>query len=183
LAAFVDHFAIERSGERCVMSDQQPAMTAEREAEQTPDRFSAERDSGEQASGEQASGGQPPGAEPEVVYDRKGQLEQIQSGLLPAEKVIAVYDAIGAGTGFIGLTNRRVIIQDKSFVGEKMALTSIPYSKVTAVSVLSNKSWAGSFFSSGSIVIHAGTSRYEIEFRGAEKSQHVHNTILYYIGH
>ncbi|SDX99105.1 PH domain-containing protein [Micromonospora pattaloongensis] len=116
-----------------------------------------------------------------VIFDRREQLQQIQSGLLDGEQVIAVYDAIGAGTGFIGLTNRRVIIQDKSFVGKKVAITSIPYSKITSVSVVSNKSWGGSFFSTGAIAIHVGTHSYEIEFRGDQKSHHVHNVILHYI--
>ncbi|HET8659548.1 MAG TPA: PH domain-containing protein [Micromonosporaceae bacterium] len=116
-----------------------------------------------------------------VAYDRQEQLAQIQSGLLPNEEIIAVYDAIGTGTGFIGVTDRRVIIQDKSFVGKKVAITSIPYSKVTSVSVLSNKSWAGEFFSTGSIAIHVGTHTYEVEFRGAQKAHHVHNVILHYI--
>ena len=53
------------------------------------------------------------------VYDSKGQFQQIQSGLLEGEQIIAVYDAVGAGTGFIGLTNRRIIIQDKSFAGKR----------------------------------------------------------------
>src|SRR3954467_15635546 len=117
----------------------------------------------------------------DVIYDNKGQLQQIESGLLDGEQIIAVYDAIGVGTGFIGLTDRRVIVQDKSFVGKKVAITSIPYSKITSVSVVSNKSWAGSFFSSGSIAIHVGTQTYEVDFRGEEKSQHVHNVILHYI--
>src|SRR3954464_8191501 len=116
----------------------------------------------------------------DVVYDNKGQLEQVQSGLLEGEQVIAVYDAIGAGTGFIGLTNRRVIIQDKSFVGKRIAITSIPYSKISSVSVVSNKSWAGQFFSSGTIAINVGTHSYEVEFRGNEKTHHVHNVILHY---
>ncbi|GIG58371.1 hypothetical protein Lfu02_27430 [Longispora fulva] len=116
-----------------------------------------------------------------IVYDRKEQLSQIQSGLMPGEEIIAVYDAIGVGTGFIGLTNRRVIIQDKSFVGKKVAITSIPYSKISSVSVVSNKSWAGSYFSTGSIAVHVGTHTYEIDFRGADKSQHAHNVILHYI--
>jgi hypothetical protein len=87
----------------------------------------------------------------EVVYDRKEQYQQIVSGLMPGEQIIAVYDAIGTGTGFLGLTDKRVIVQDKSFVGKRIALTSIPYDKVSAVSVVSNKSLAGSFFSSGAI--------------------------------
>src|SRR3954462_14821299 len=113
----------------------------------------------------------------QAKYDRREQYEQIVSGLLPGETIIAVYDAVGVGTGFIGLTDRRVIIQDKSFVGKKVAITSIPYAKITSVSVVSNKSWAGSFFSSGSIAIHVGTHTYEIDFRGGQKSQHVHYVI------
>jgi hypothetical protein len=117
----------------------------------------------------------------DIVFDRREQLQQIESGLLEGEQIIAVYDAVGAGTGFIGLTHRRVIIQDKSFVGRKIAITSIPYSKITSVSVVSNKSWGGSFFSTGAIAINVGTHIYEIEFRGDRKSHHVHNVILYYI--
>ncbi|MFF5079808.1 PH domain-containing protein [Actinoplanes sp. NPDC000266] len=116
----------------------------------------------------------------EVIYDSKGQYEQVQSGLLDGETIIAVYDAIGAGTGFIGLTNRRIIIQDKSFVGKRFAITSIPYSKVSSVSVVSNKSWAGQFFSTGTIAITVGTHTYEVEFRGSDKTHHVHNVILHY---
>ncbi|MGN9908740.1 PH domain-containing protein [Phytohabitans sp. LJ34] len=117
----------------------------------------------------------------QVIHDRREQLRQIRSGLLDGEEVIAVYDAIGAGTGFIGLTTRRVIIQDKSFVGKRVAITSIPYQKVTSVSVVSNKSWGGEFFSTGSIAINVGTHTYEVEFRGAQKAHHVHNVILHYI--
>lgn len=116
-----------------------------------------------------------------ATYDRRDQLQQIQSGLLDGEDIIAVYDATGTGTGFIGLTNRRVIIQDKSFLGKRFAITSIPYSKITSVSVVSDKSWKGSFFSTGSIAIHVGTLTYEMQFRGEQKSHHVHNVILHYI--
>ena len=115
-----------------------------------------------------------------ATYDRKEQFQQIQSGLLNGEQIIAVYDAIGTGTGFIGVTDRRVIIQDRSFVGKRFAITSIPYAKITSVSVVSNKSWGGSFFSTGAIAIHVGAHTYEVEFRGAEKSHHVHNVILHY---
>lgn len=117
----------------------------------------------------------------DIPHDRAEQLQQIQSGLLDNEQIIAVYDATGTGTGFLGLTDRRVIIQDKSFVGKKIAITSIPYSKITSVSVVSNKSWAGSFFSSGAIAIHVGPHTYEVQFRGEQKSHHVHNVILHYI--
>ncbi|WP_131742291.1 PH domain-containing protein [Actinomadura roseirufa] len=117
----------------------------------------------------------------QIPHDRSGQLKQIESGLLPGEQIIAVYDATGAGTGFLGLTDRRVIIQDKSFAGKKYAITSVPYARITSVSVVSNKSWAGSYFSSGSIAINVGAHTYEVEFRGDDKAHHVHNVILQYI--
>jgi hypothetical protein len=115
------------------------------------------------------------------VYDRREQYDQIVSGLLDGERVIAVYDAIGAGTGFIGITDLRVIIQDKSFVGKKVALVSVPYSKISSVAVVSNKSFGGSFFSTSSIAVTAGTHVHEIEFRGSDKAHHVHNVVLWHI--
>jgi hypothetical protein len=116
----------------------------------------------------------------DVVYDSRSQLKQIESGLLDGEQIIAVYDAVGAGTGFLGLTTRRVIIQDKSFAGKRVAITSIPYSRISSVSVVSNRSWAGQYFSSGIIAITVGTHVYEVEFRGSHKTHHVHNVILHY---
>lgn len=118
----------------------------------------------------------------DIPHDRPEQLQQIQSGLMAGETVLAVYDAIGTGTGFIGLTSHRVIVQDKSFVGKKIAITSIPYSRITSVSVVSNKSWAGNFFSSGSIAIHVGAQTYEIDFRGDQKGHHVHSVVLWHMG-
>ncbi|ABG92333.1 MULTISPECIES: PH domain-containing protein [Rhodococcus] len=114
------------------------------------------------------------------IFDKREQLAQIQSGLLQGESVIAVYDCIGTGTGFVALTDRRVILQDRSFVGNKTAITSIPYGKIRSVSVVSNKSWAGAFFSGGSIAIDAGKV-HTAEFRGMDKSRHVHDVILWHI--
>ncbi|GAB3504676.1 hypothetical protein [Amycolatopsis cihanbeyliensis] len=121
-----------------------------------------------------SSGGEP-------VFDKRDQYEQVVSGLLDGERVLAVYDAIGAGTGFIGLTGLRVIVQDKSFVGKKTALVSLPYAKIHSVAVLSNKSWGGSFFSTSSIAITSGSHVHEVEFRGHQKAHHVHNVILWHI--
>lgn len=115
-----------------------------------------------------------------AVFDKRDQHDQIASGLLDGERIIAVYDAVGVGTGFIGLTDRRVILQDKSFAGKRFAITSIPYGKVSAVSVVANKSWAGQFFSSGSIAIQVGAHTYEVELRGTDKTRHAHNVILHY---
>ena len=90
---------------------------------------------------------------PEPIHDRRDQLEQVQSGLLQGERLFAVYDAKGVGTGYIALTDRRVIIADKSFVGRAVALVSMPYSQVASVAVLSNAKFTGNFFSTSGVIV------------------------------
>ncbi len=113
-----------------------------------------------------------------VRFDKQDQLDKIQEGALPGETIIAVYDGKGQGTGFIGLTDRRVVLQDNSFVGKRVALTSVLYSKITAVAFVSDKSMLGKFASSSSIAVTAGSQTYEIELRGVEKAKHAHDVIL-----
>lgn len=117
-----------------------------------------------------------------ITFDKQEQLDYVKQGLMPKETLHAVYDAIGVGTGFIGLTDQRVIIQDNSFIGKRVAITSIPYGNVTSVSVVSNKSILGSFFSGGTIVIHVAAQTYEMTFRGEHKGTHVHRLLLHYMG-
>jgi PH (Pleckstrin Homology) domain-containing protein len=118
---------------------------------------------------------------PGPQYDKPDQFERIKQGLLEGETIIAVYDCIGAGTGFVGLTDRRVILQDNSFVGKKVALTSVPYSRVQAVSFVSNKSMLGKWSSTSEVAILVGGKEHECEFRGHEKAQAIHDVILKHI--
>jgi hypothetical protein len=115
---------------------------------------------------------------PEPEFDRKDQLEQVQSGLLQGERLFAVYDGKGVGTGYLALTDRRVIIADKSFVGRAVALVSMPYHKVSSVAVLSDASLAGRFFSTSVLHVATGAGSHEIEFRGADKARQAHDLIL-----
>ena len=116
-------------------------------------------------------------------FDKQEQYDKVASGVLPNEEILAVYDCTGAGTGFVGITNKRVIIQDHSFVGKRTAVTSIPYSRIHAVGMVTNKSMMGSFFSSGEIAIEVSGKTYEATFRGTDKAAHVHNVILHYLDH
>lgn len=112
----------------------------------------------------------------QVIFDKQEQLDKITTGLLQGETIIAVYDGKGIGTGFIGLTNKRVIIQDNSFNGRKLALTSIPYSKIDNVSYVSDKNV---FRSTSVISFTSGTKDYGVQFSGEDKASHAHNVILW----
>jgi hypothetical protein len=120
-------------------------------------------------------------AQQRPVFDKQDQLQKITANLMQGETVIAVYDCIGAGTGFVGITDRRVIIQDNSFVGKKVALTSVPYSKINSVSFVSDKSMWGSWASSSSIAISVSGREYFVDFRGEQKAKHVHDAVLWHV--
>jgi hypothetical protein len=70
---------------------------------------------------------------PDSVYDKKDQFEKFVSGLLPGEEVHAVLDMNGGRTGFLGITTRRIIVYDKSFLRKMKAVVSIPYSRVQTI--------------------------------------------------
>lgn len=111
-------------------------------------------------------------------FDKQDQVDKIRAGLLPGESIIAVYDGKGGGTGFIGLTNRRLVLQDNGFVGKRVALTSVPYGRINAVSFISDKSMLGKLASSSSVAVTVGGATYEIEFRGQDKAKHAHDVML-----
>ena len=122
-------------------------------------------------------------AENEPYYDKNEQLATVQAGLLPDEQVFAVYDGKDVGTGFIGLTDKRVILQDNSFAGGRVAVTSLPYGRIMSVSYLSNASVFGRFTEEATIVIAVSGATYEVVLRGADKAKHTHDVIVHYITH
>ena len=112
--------------------------------------------------------------------DKKEQLQKIQAALLPGEQVLAVFDMKGGGTGFIGVTDKRIIVYDKVFMRRMKAVVSIPYSRIHSVAAEDD---AGTltgrgFFSSSKVVITTSHGEMEFEFRGADKAHYAHNLIL-----
>ncbi len=63
----------------------------------------------------------------ETIYDKKDQLEKIQDWVMPGETLYAVYDLKGGGTGFIGITDWRLIFYDKQFMRKIKAMVTIPF--------------------------------------------------------
>ncbi len=116
----------------------------------------------------------------EVVFDRREQLEKVQAALLPGETVEAVFDMKGGGTGFLGITSRRVIIYDKVFLRRMKAVVSVPYSRIHSIAAEDEAGlFTGrGFFASSKLVITTSHGEYEFEFRGADKAHLAHTLIL-----
>ena len=55
----------------------------------------------------------------DMMVDKKDQLEKIEGMCLPDEIIRAVFDMKGGGTGFLGLTDKRLIFYDKAFLKKK----------------------------------------------------------------
>ncbi len=116
----------------------------------------------------------------DVPFDRKEQLEKIQSSLLPDEAVEAVFDMKGGGTGFLGITTKRVIVYDKTFLRKMKALVSIPYSRITSIATEDESGlfMGRGFFASSKLALTTSHGDYEFEFRGADKAHIAHDLIL-----
>lgn len=108
-------------------------------------------------------------------YDNQGQFEQVVPWLLDHERLYAVYDCKGQGTGFVAITDKRLIFYDKEFLRKRKALTSVPFSKITAVSTVDN---GGIFRATSELVIKTGSEEYEFDFRGGDKAQRAYRLIM-----
>src|SRR5438094_686071 len=115
---------------------------------------------------------------PAPMFDQQDQLRKIQAMLLENEQIYAVYDFKGVGTGYCGITDRRVIVNTTHPLRTSKALLSIPYSRIVAVAA--EEEPAGlvhrGFFSSSTVILSvAGGTHHALPFRGADKALHAHN--------
>jgi len=113
---------------------------------------------------------------PDVTYDKQDQYDQIIPWIIPGETLHAVFDCKGAGTGFIAVTDKRLMFYDKAFMRKRKALTSIPFSKITAVSSVDEG--RGLFGATSELVVKTGSEEFEFEFRGGDKAQRAYQLIM-----
>ena len=112
----------------------------------------------------------------DVTYDKKEQFDQIVPWIIRGERLYAVFDCKGAGTGFVAVTNKRLMFYDKAFIGKRKALTSIPFNKVTSVSSVDEG--RGLFGATSELVVKTGSEAFEFEFRGGDKAQRAYMLIM-----
>jgi hypothetical protein len=113
----------------------------------------------------------------EADFDRKDQLDRIAGGLIDGETLYAVYDMRGGSTGFVGLTDRRVITQDENRWGQKKRmLVSIPYGHIAMVA---SKDEGGIMRKTSELTIVCSNGVvYEFPFRSPDKAQRAYAVII-----
>jgi len=120
----------------------------------------------------------------DIIVDKKDQLEKIEGICLSDETIRAVFDLKGAGTGFLGITDKRIIYYDKAFLKSKKALVSMPYSRIASVASEDNKGFLikKGFLVSDTLTISAmGLEPKTFEFRGGDKAHRAHNIVMEYL--
>jgi len=117
----------------------------------------------------------------DIMVDKKDQLEKIEGACLPNETIRAVFDLKGAGTGFLGITDKRLIYYDKAFLKSKKALVSIPYDRIASVASEDHKGFLirKGFMVSDVLTINPiGLEPKTFEFRGGDKAHRAHELIM-----
>ena len=120
----------------------------------------------------------------DMYVDKREQLEKIEAVCLPDERIRAVFDLKGRGTGFLGITDKRIIYYDKEFMKNRKAMVSIPYNRISSVASEDNKGFfisKGFFVSDVLAVTIAGEGVKTFEFRGGDKAHLAHMMIMEHI--
>jgi hypothetical protein len=110
----------------------------------------------------------------EVRFDNKGQLDRVTAYLIEGETLGAVFDCKGGGTGFVGITDQRIIFYDQAFLRNKKAMISIPYNQVIGVASEDE----GTIFKTSTIIVLTAAGNYTFEFRGADKAHWAYHFIM-----
>jgi len=120
----------------------------------------------------------------DLVYDKEEQLEKMEGFCQPDEVIRAVFDLKGAATGFLGVTDRRVIFFDKAYARDQLAMVSIPYSRISTVGSSDDRGFVikrGFFVTDRLTITGLGFEEKTFEFRGGYKAHQAHNIIMEYM--
>lgn len=111
-------------------------------------------------------------------FDSTAQLEVVRDSLLENEQLYGVYASTSASIALVGVTNRRVILLDRSFPGGRVALTSVPYTRVTSVSYVSTDDEP---IFSATIALQVARITYEFRCRSEQQASDIHDLISWHI--
>jgi hypothetical protein len=110
----------------------------------------------------------------QLSYDNQKKLELIKQYVIEGETLVAVYDCKGGGTGFVGITDQRVIFYDQAFFRKKKSMISIAYNRIIGLA----SSDEGTFLKTSEITLITAAGNFSFEFRGADKAHHSYRYIM-----
>ena len=115
----------------------------------------------------------------QTEYDNKRQYERIRAVCLPDEILLAVFDEKGRGTGFVGISNTRLIFMDVSPIRKHRLMISLPYHQITAIG--SEDSGNMPFEGSSKLTVIAGAREWDFEFHDNKKAHRAYQLIAHHL--
>jgi hypothetical protein len=115
----------------------------------------------------------------EAFFDRKEQFDRIVQLLVPGESLWMVLDCKGGGTGYVGISDRRLIFQDANWRRTKNVLVSVPLDRIHAVGISSDTPLLGR--STAALSIQAGDDDWTFEFKNAEKTRNAYLLLMHLV--
>lgn len=110
----------------------------------------------------------------QAYFDKKDQFDRIAAYCIPGETIYAVFDCKGGGTGFVGITDRRVIFYDQGVFSKKKSMISIPYNQVIGISSVDS----GMIWQTSEITLITAAGKFDFEFRGGDKAHKAYEYIM-----
>jgi hypothetical protein len=111
----------------------------------------------------------------EPRFDNADQLKRIQAHVIPGETLQAVWDCKGAGTGFVGVTDQRLIFYDQGVFLKKKAMVSIPFNRVIGIA---SADTGGLIFKTTELTLLTAAGQFHFEFRGEDKAHWTYQFIM-----
>lgn len=115
----------------------------------------------------------------EPYFDMKSQHDRLTLGLIPGETLWMTLDCKGSGTGFVGITDRRLMFQDSTWRKSKNVIVSVPHDRVHAVGLSADYSFFGK--GTGIISIQAGEDDWAFQFKNIAKTDLAYKLIMSFV--
>jgi hypothetical protein len=122
------------------------------------------------------------GSRPEVLFDKAEQVEKCQGVLLEGETLIAVYDEQGVGSGFVGITDRRLIYYNGAIMSKGKVIQSMPWRNISTIGAVDKGRFGRGYFGSSELLVTTidGTTIH-MHFRSNDKAHDIHQAIAQHI--
>jgi hypothetical protein len=118
-----------------------------------------------------------PGGTP--VQDGRRDLEAIHGNLLEGERIDGVYRGCQDGVRLLAVTNRRLMVVEATSWEGRVALTSVPFTRVTSVCFLAAE--AESVYTATAVGIKVLHTVYELGCQDQEQAREVHDLLIWNI--
>jgi hypothetical protein len=117
-----------------------------------------------------------------VIFDKADQAEKCRGVLLDGETLQAVYDEQGVSSGFVGITDRRLIYYNGQLTSKAKVIQSMPWRNISTVGALDKGRFARGFFGSSELLVTTvDGATIHMKFRSNEKAHDIHQAIAQHI--